>query len=207
MSRRRNRLIREWVRSKTSGALASEESMDASWAWSLAWRRGWWSRTSRRCPGPLGSRSPPRGTDSAATRPRPALHGDAGERLLDEPHVMRVRSADGESDRDAWTLGEQTSLGAGFASIRRIGARFSPPPAVPSSSPHPSTASATGRPSARRILRERAPRAARTRHLRRTAESSGATNWTNRTAEARRSIESRSAAHRRSPRPPVSAAA
>jgi len=81
-----------------------------------------------------------------------SFHGDAFDRLPRKLEVVDVRPGHGQSHRNAVRVGEQTSLGAGFGSIRRIRARFSPRPAVPWSSPRPCSAKTSSTPSVRRTL-------------------------------------------------------
>ncbi len=58
-------------------------------------------------------------------RPR-SFHGNVLDRLPRTFEVVDVRARHGQSHRNTVRLGEQTSLGAGFGSIRRIRASFSP---------------------------------------------------------------------------------
>ena len=81
-----------------------------------------------------------------------SFHGDAFDRLPRKLEVVDVRPRHGQSHRNTVRLGEQTSLGAGFGSIRRIRAGFSPRPAVPWSSPRPGSAKTSSTPSVRRTL-------------------------------------------------------
>ncbi len=79
-------------------------------------------------------------------------YGNAFDRLPRELEVVDVRARHGQSHRNTVRLGEQTSLGAGFASIRRVRAGFSPRPAAPWSSPRPCSAKTNSIPSVRRTL-------------------------------------------------------
>lgn len=81
-----------------------------------------------------------------------SFHGDAFDRLPRKLEVVDVRPRHGQSHRNTVRVGEQTSLGAGFGSIRRIRARFSPRPAVPWLSPRPCSAKTSSTPSVRRTL-------------------------------------------------------
>ncbi len=81
-----------------------------------------------------------------------SFHRNAFHRLPRQLEVVDVRSRDGQSHRDAVRFDQQTSLGAGFGSIRGIRTGFSPPPAAPSSSPHPCSAKTSPTPSVRHIL-------------------------------------------------------
>jgi hypothetical protein len=84
-------------------------------------------------------------------RPR-SFHGNVFDRLPRKFEVVDVRAGHGQSHRNTVRLGEQTALGAGFGSIRRVGAGFSPRPAVPWSSPRPCSAKTSSTPSVRRTL-------------------------------------------------------
>ena len=86
------------------------------------------------------------------TRRPGSFHGNAFECLPRELEVVDVRSRYGQSHRNTVRLGEQTSLGAGFASIRRVRAGFFPRPAAPWSSPRPCSAKTNSTPSVRRTL-------------------------------------------------------
>ena len=79
-------------------------------------------------------------------------YGDAFDRLPRELEVVDVRARHGQSHRNTVRFGEQTSLGAGFGSIRGIRAGFSPRPAVPWSSPRPCFAKTNSSPSVRCTL-------------------------------------------------------
>ena len=81
-----------------------------------------------------------------------SFYGNAFECLPRELEVVDVGARYGQSHRNTVRLGEQTSLGAGFASIRRVRAGFSPRPAVPWSSPRPYSAKTNSTPSVRRTL-------------------------------------------------------
>ena len=81
-----------------------------------------------------------------------SFHGNALDRLSCKFEVVDVRARHGQSHGNAVRLGEQTSLGAGFGSIRRIRAGFSPRPAATWSSPRPCSAKTSSTPSVRRTL-------------------------------------------------------
>ena len=79
-----------------------------------------------------------------------SFHGNAFERLSRKLEVVDVRARHGQSHRNTVRLGEQTSLGAGFGSIRRVRAGFFPRPAAPWSSLRPCSAKTSSTPSVRR---------------------------------------------------------
>ncbi len=81
-----------------------------------------------------------------------SFHGDAFDRLPRKLEVVDVCSRHGQSHRNTVRLGEQTSLGAGFGTIRRIWAGLYPRPAAPWSSPRPCSAKTSSTPSVRRTL-------------------------------------------------------
>ncbi len=81
-----------------------------------------------------------------------SFHGNAFDRLPRQLEVVDVRARHGQSHRNTVRLGKQTSLGAGFGSIRGIGAGFSPRPAALWSSPRPCSAKTSSTPSVRRTL-------------------------------------------------------
>src|SRR5215831_9809681 len=60
-----------------------------------------------------------------------SLHRNALQGFLDQPHVMRVGTADDDAQRDAFAIGKQRPLGPGFSSIGGIGAGFFPLRAAP----------------------------------------------------------------------------
>ncbi len=84
-------------------------------------------------------------------RPR-SFHGNAFDRLPRKLEVVDVGSRHGQSYRNTVRLGEQTSLGTGFGSIRRVGAGFFPRPGGPWSSPRPCSAKTSSTPSVRHTL-------------------------------------------------------
>jgi hypothetical protein len=86
---------------------------------------------------------------SVQRRSRPCYR-NAFKRLSRKLEVVDVRARYGQSDRNTVRLGEQTSLGAGFGSIRRVGAGFPPRPAGPWSSPRPCSAKSSSTLSVRR---------------------------------------------------------
>ena len=77
-------------------------------------------------------------------------YGNAFDRLPRKLEVVDVRARHGQSHRNTVCLGEQTSLGAGFASIRRVRTGFFPRPTVPWSSLRPCSAKTSSTPSVRR---------------------------------------------------------
>ncbi len=79
-----------------------------------------------------------------------SFHGNAFERLSRKLEVVDVRARYGQSDWNTVRLREQTSLGAGFGSIRRVRPGFFPRPAVPWSSRRPCSARTSSTPSVRR---------------------------------------------------------
>ena len=92
-----------------------------------------------------------------------SFHGNALDRLSCKFEVVDVRARHGQSHGNAVRLGEQTSLGAGFGSIRRIWTGFSPRPAATWSSPRPCSAKTTSTPSVRRTLPIRLATVSKTR--------------------------------------------
>ena len=91
------------------------------------------------------------------------FHGNAFDRLPRQLEVVDVRPRHGQSHRNAVGLHQQTSLGAGFGSIRGIRTGFSPRPAEPWSSLRPYSATTSSVPSTRRTLPIRSARASETR--------------------------------------------
>ena len=92
-----------------------------------------------------------------------SFHGNALDRLPRQLEVVDVRSRHGQPDRNTVRLGKQTSLGAGFGSVRRVRPGFSPRPAAPWSSLRPGSAKTSSTPSVRRTLPIRLATVSRTR--------------------------------------------
>src|SRR5215831_2754783 len=87
-----------------------------------------------------------------------SLHRNALQGFLDQPHVMRIGTADDDAQRDPFAIGKQRPLGPGFSSIGGIGAGFFPLRAEPWSWFRRCFAIATGCPRVRRILPRRPAR-------------------------------------------------
>ncbi len=79
-----------------------------------------------------------------------SFHGNAFDRLPRQLEVVDVCPRHGQTHRNTVRVGEQTSLRAGFASIRRVGPGFFPRPVAPWSSPRPYSAKTSSTPSVRR---------------------------------------------------------
>ncbi len=79
-----------------------------------------------------------------------SLHRNALDRLPHKLEVVDVRARHSQSHRNAVRFGEQTSLGAGFGSIRRVWTGFPPRPAAPWSSLRPCSAKTSSIPLVRR---------------------------------------------------------
>jgi hypothetical protein len=113
---------------------------------------------------------------------------------------MRVGARHAQSQRNAASIRKKGTLGAQFAPICGVGARFFPHRAVPSSSLHPDSASPSRCPRVRRIRAAPPSRAGRRRLAGSTPESIDATYSTNRTPSVRHSTDSLSAGRRESHR-------
>ncbi len=99
-----------------------------------------------------------------APRPRfRPLHGRARRGGLRRFHVVPVGPVHRDADGNPSSFTRQASLDAALGSVRWIRPGFFPRPTAPSSSPHPSTATAIGTPSIRHIPRAPASTACGTR--------------------------------------------
>jgi hypothetical protein len=133
-----------------------------------------------------------------AVQRRPwSSHGNAFDRLPHQLEVVDVRSRDGQSHRNAVSFDQQTSLGAGFGSIRGIRAGFFPRPAAISSSPRPCSATTSPDLSVRRTPPTRFATASQTHRPRAIPETVGArSNWNKGPWRSRHSIDTPSAPQR-----------
>src|SRR6185503_9943697 len=80
-----------------------------------------------------------------------AFHHQTVHGLFDQLHIMPIGARDHQTDRHSVGFGQQAAFDATLGAVGGIGARFFPPRAALSSSPHPCSASSSQSPSGPQI--------------------------------------------------------